>query len=320
MTSTNGVFLDLATVDRGDMDLSTLESACERWTFHDRTAPDDVAERIADADLVVTNKVVIDRDLIETSNKLRWICIAATGTNNVDLDAARQRGIAVANVTGYATPSVVQHVLAAILCHGTRLFEHNKAVRAGDWSRHDQFCLLNHSFGELDGQVLGIVGYGELGRGVARGAGRLGLKVLVAQRPNGPDQPGRIPLNELLPQVDILSLHCPLTDDTRNLIGARELAAMKPSALLINTARGGIVNEPALADALRRGVIGGAAVDVLTEEPPRADHPLLAPDIPDLIVTPHIAWASVQSRQRMLNEVAENIRAFDRGEPRNRVA
>jgi len=271
---------------------------------------------------------VIGAAEMDAAARLRLICIAATGTNNVDLNAARERGIAVTHVAGYATPSVVQHVLAIMLGWATRLLEQQQAVQVGDWSRSPHFCLLGEGFRqpvrELAGRRLGIVGYGELGRGVARAAEVFGMEVLVAQRPGtvgAEPNAGRLrmPLTELLQQVDVLSLHCPLTDDTRNLIGADELALLGPEALLINTARGGIVDESALAAALRAGTLGAAAVDTLTAEPPPPHHPLLAADIPNLIVTPHAAWATLEARQRLIDEVAANIAAFVAGERRNRV-
>jgi len=315
-----GVLLDLATIDRGDIDLSPLRSVCEHWEIHERTAPNETRRRICDAELVVSNKVVLDRGLLESAKGLKLICVAATGTNNVDLHTARELGVAVTNVTGYATPAVVQHVFALTLAHATRLFEYRQAVLDGAWAGSDQFCLLDFPNWELAGRTLGIVGYGELGRGVARVARAFGMDVLVAQRPGGPDAPDRVPLAEMLPQIDVLTLHCPLTESTRNLIGVQELALMKPDALLINTARGGIVDEQALANALRCGDIGGAAVDVLTVEPPRDGNPLLDPAIPNLVVTPHTAWASRESRQRLVGEVVENIQAFAQGRERNRVA
>jgi glycerate dehydrogenase len=320
MKLTRGVVLDLATIDSGDIDLSPLRAVCPCWEIHERTSPDETAARIAAAELVVSNKVVLDRALLESTPGLKLVCVAATGTNNVDLEAARALGIAVTNVTGYATPAVVQHVFALMLTHATRLFEYRSAVLDGAWSRSDQFCLLDYPIRELAGRTLGIVGFGELGRGVAKVAEAFGMRVLAAERPGGPAQPGRVPLAELLPQVDVLSLHCPLAEGTRDLIGAAELALMKPDALLINTARGGIVDEQALVEALCNGEIGGAAVDVLTVEPPRGGNPLLDPSIPNLIVTPHTAWASRECRQRLVGEVAENIRALAQGRERNRIA
>jgi glycerate dehydrogenase len=300
------------------MDLSGLESACLRWDLHPRTDPRQLEERLHGAELVVANKVVLDRRTL-ASARPRLICVAATGTNNVDLGAAADLGVAVTNVTRYATASVVQHVFALILAHKTRLLDYRRAVQQGAWCRSDHFCLLDYPIRELCGETLGVIGFGELGRGVAEAAKAFGLRVLVAAHPGTEPGPGRIHLEEMLPRVDILSLHCPLTQQTRNLIGPAELALMKKDALLVNTARGGIVDERALADALRRDIIGGAAVDVLSAEPPAEHNPLLAADIPNLLLTPHIAWASRESRQRLLDEIAENIRAFSAGERRNRV-
>ncbi|MBK1708048.1 2-hydroxyacid dehydrogenase [Marichromatium gracile] len=320
MSLKNGVLLDLATIDRDDLDLSALAEVCGGWRRHAYTEPAEVAARIADAEVVVTNKVALDRQALSGARSLRLVCVAATGTNNVDLEAARELGIAVANVAGYATPSVVQHVFSLILALTTRLPEYQRAIDAGAWQRHDSFCVMDYPIRELAGRTLGIVGLGDLGGGVARVAEAFGMKVLVAQRPGGALRVGRLMLEALLPRVDVLSLHCPLTESTRGLIGARELGLMRRDALLINTARGGIVDEQALADALRAGAIGGAGVDVLSAEPPRAGNPLLDPSIPNLIVTPHIAWASREARQRMVDEIAANISAFLAGTSRNRVA
>ncbi len=313
------VFLDRDTVDCGDLDLSALEQALPQWRFHAATGSDETEERIRDATIVVSNKVVLDRERLCQARRLQLICIAATGTNNVDLEAARELGITVANVTGYATPSVVQHVFSLMLALTTRLVDYNRAVADGAWQRSRQFCLLDFPVQELAGKRLGIVGYGELGRAVADVAKAFGMQVLIAQRPGGVLQKGRIPLEELLPQADLLSLHCPLAENTKNLIGQKELGLMKSRALLINTARGGIVDERALAAALRSGEIAGAGVDVLAREPPAEGGPLLEPGIPNLIVTPHTAWASRESRQRLVEELAANIRAFFRGEARNLV-
>lgn len=316
-----GVFLDLESVDAGDLELAQLERALADWTFHAETPAQQVADRIDGFEVVVSNKVVLSAEAITNAQALRCICVAATGTNNVDLAAARHRGITVSNVVGYATPAVVQHVFSLLLALSTRLLDYDRWVQDGNWQRHGQFCSLDFPIRELRGKVMGIVGYGELGRSVAAVAQAFGMEVRVAQRPGAQSpSPGRVPLHTLLAQVDVLSLHCPLTPDTRNLIGAAELALMKPDAVLINTARGGIVDEAALAEALRRGRLGGAGVDVLAQEPPRDGSALLAtPPIPNLIVTPHTAWASREARQRMIDEVARNVRAFVEGRPRNVV-
>lgn len=315
-----GVFLDLDTVDSGDLDLAPITGTPGiEWTTFGTTNADQLRTRIDSAQIVISNKVVLDRAELESHPELRLIVVAATGTNNVDLTAAKELGITVCNVRNYGTPSVVQHVYALILALTTRLPQYMGAVAQGRWQTHAHFCLFDYPIRELSGKTLGIVGYGTLGRGVGAAAGAFGLRVLIAQRPGGPAQEGRIPLPELLPQVDILSLHCPLTEQTRNLIGGNELAAMRDDAILINTARGGIVDETALARALRDGTIGGAGIDVLSEEPPAGGNPLLASDIPNLIVTPHIAWASKESRQRVLDIVGDNIRAYLDGKPQNIV-
>jgi glycerate dehydrogenase len=311
-----GVILDEETLGDG-LDLSPLLDALPHWDRHPISDQSQIVERIADADVVVLNKVELDRAIIDAAPKLKLIALAATGSNNVDLIAARERGIAVCNVTAYGTPAVSQHVFALLLALATRLFDYRQAVRDGRWSESAHFCLFDYPIVELAGKTLGIVGYGELGRGVAKLADAFGMRVLIAQRPGGEAQADRIPLAELLPQVDALSLHCPLNDATRGLIGADELALMKPSAFLINTARGGIVDEQALADALRTGKLAGAGFDVLSSEPPKLDNPLLAADVPNLIVTPHTAWAARESRQRVVEQVALNIRCFLDGAPRN---
>ncbi|MCG8425850.1 MAG: 2-hydroxyacid dehydrogenase [Chromatiales bacterium] len=315
------VFLDLASVDCDDLDLAGLQATPYQWTFHASTSPEQTLAHIGDADVVVSNKVVLSKAILEQSPSVKLICIAATGTNNVDIPTAKRLGITVCNVTGYATPAVVQHVFALILALTTRLPDYQRIVADGAWQQSSQFCLLDFPITEITGKRLGIVGYGELGQAVARVAQAFGMEVLVAQRPGSNEKANddRIPMAKLLPQVDILTLHCPLSENSRNLIDAEALAQMKPNALLINTARGGIVDETALREALQQGKLGGAGTDVLIQEPPANGNPLLRDDIPNLIVTPHIAWASRESRQRLINEVTENIQAHLRGDKRNAV-
>jgi glycerate dehydrogenase len=266
------------------------------------------------------NKLRLTREVIASTPSLRLVLLSATGTNNVDLEAAREHGVGVCNLRDYCTASVVQHVLGVMLLLTHRLREYDALVRSGAWQRGQQFCLLDYPIRELAGRKLGIVGHGALGRGVARAASlALGMDVLVAQRPGGPRESGRHDLETLLPQVDVLSLHCPLTPQTQGLIGPRQLACMKPDALVINTARGGLVDAQALADALRAGRLGGAAIDVLPQEPPTLGNPLLEPGIPNLIVTPHIAWAARDARQRCLDEMALHVEDYLRGGHRGRV-
>lgn len=314
-----GVFLDKDSVDHQDLDWSALDAALDSYQCFGHTAPGAIGERIDQAEVVITNKVVLDGEQLGRAERLKLICIAATGTNNVDLEAAGQRGIAVSNVTAYATQSVTEHVFAMLLSLIRQLPAYTRAVANGAWSRSTHFCLLDFPITQLAGKCLGIVGYGELGQSVANMARAFGMEVLISQRPGGEAQAGRVALEQLLPRVDVLSLHCPLTQATRDLIDAAALERMKPDSIVINTARGGIVDEAALARALREGEIGGACIDVLSQEPPPVDHPLLAEDIPNLLLTPHIAWASVQARQRCLDEVAANIEAFRRQQVRNRV-
>lgn len=319
MTISRGVFLDFDSVHPQDLDTTSIQGTLTDWKMHPATSARQVATRIAEADVVVSNKVVLDRDVLRQAPNLRLICVAATGTNNVDLEAARELGVPVTNVRAYGTPSVVQHVFALILALTTRLHEHRSAARDGSWERSPYFCILDYPIRELAGKTLGVIGYGELGRGVTGVAKAFGMEVAVAQRPGGAKQPGRVDLDVLLRVADVVSLHLPLADNTRHLIDASALALMKRDALLINTARGGIVDEQALLAALTNGALGGAGVDVLETEPPVGGNALLSADLPNLIVTPHVAWAARESRQRVLDQVAENILAFMRGEATNRV-
>jgi len=314
------VFLDYATVSfDGDLDPRALHAALPGLEIRDHTAPHEVAARVAGREVVLVNKLRITREIIEASPSLRLIALAATGTNNVDLVAASERGIAVCNLRDYCTASVVQHVFGVLLLLTQKLREYDALVRSGAWQRGEQFCLLDYPIRELVGRRLGIVGFGTLGRGVARAATAFGMEVLVANRPGGSPVPGRLDLDELLAAVDVLSLHCPLTPATQGMIGPSQLARMKRDAVLINTARGALVDAEALADALRGGRLGGAAIDVLSQEPPVDGSPLLAGDIPNLIVTPHIAWAAREARQRCIDEMAANVADFRRGGRRGRV-
>ncbi|MFA5677408.1 MAG: 2-hydroxyacid dehydrogenase [Pseudomonas sp.] len=306
MKKLSAVFLDHASLDQGDLDMQALQTNASRLTLYPGTSAEQLLSHIADHQVVITNKVVIDEAVMQACPQLKLILIAATGTNNVDLLAARQRGIAVYNCQAYGTPSVAQHVLMLMLVLVTRFESYRQAVRDGAWQRSDQFCLLDYPIGELSGRTLGILGYGELGREVARLASAFGMKILVGSIP-GREHPERLSLEQLLPQVDVLSLHCPLTEATRNLIGAEQLAAMKPGSLLINAGRGGLVDEQALVDSLRAGHLGGAGFDVLTTEPPVAGNPLLDAEVPNLVVTPHSAWGSREARQRIVAQLAENL-------------
>ena len=314
MTNTQrAVFLDYTSLDLGDLDLDPLRRAFGDLQLCADTTPANVIERLQGASVAISNKILLNAATLAACPDLKLILVAATGTNNVDLEAARVQGITVANCQGYGTPSVAQHTLGLLLALATRLIDYQKAVSDGQWQQAKQFCLLDFPIVELEGKTLGLFGHGELGSAVAKLAQAFGMRVLIGQIPGRPARADRLPLDELLPQVDALTFHCPLNEHTRNFIGARELALLKPGAFVVNTARGGMIDEQALADALRSGHLGGAATDVLSVEPPRDGNPLLATDIPRLIITPHSAWGSREARQRIVGQLAQNAEAFFNG-------
>ncbi|MCK6251167.1 2-hydroxyacid dehydrogenase [Pseudomonas fragi] len=314
MTNTQrAVFLDYTSLDLGDLDLDPLRRVFGDLQLCVDTTPANVIERLQGASVAISNKAVLNAQTLAACPDLKLILVAATGTNNVDLEAARAQGIIVANCQGYGTPSVAQHTLGLLLALATRLVDYNKTVADGQWQQAKQFCLLDFPIVELEGKTLGLFGHGELGSAVAKLAEAFGMRVLIGQIPGRPARAGRLTLDELLPQVDALTFHCPLTEHTRNFIGARELALLKRGAFVVNTARGGMIDEQALADALRSGHLGGAATDVLSVEPPRDGNPLLAADIPRLIITPHSAWGSREARQRIVGQLAQNAEAFFKG-------
>ncbi|MBP3860051.1 MULTISPECIES: 2-hydroxyacid dehydrogenase [Pseudomonas] len=314
MTNTQrAVFLDYTSLDLGDLDLDPLRRSFGDLQLCADTTPANVIERLQGVSVAISNKALLNAQTLAACPELKLILVAATGTNNVDLEAARALGITVANCQGYGTPSVAQHTLGLLLALATRLVDYNKAVADGQWQQAKQFCLLDFPIVELEGKTLGLFGHGELGSAVAKLAEAFGMRVLIGQIPGRPARAGRLTLDELLPQVDALTFHCPLTEHTRNFIGARELALLKPGAFVVNTARGGMIDEQALADALRSGHLGGAATDVLSVEPPRDGNPLLGADIPRLIITPHSAWGSREARQRIVGQLAQNAEAFFNG-------
>lgn len=318
-SSRHAVFLDHDSLDLGDLDLTPLHQSFDSLALFAATTPEQVAERLQGAVAVISNKVVLDAACLEANPQLKLILVAATGTNNVDLAAARAQGITVCNCQGYGTPSVAQHTLGLLLALATRLCDYNKAVAEGRWAEASQFCLLDYPIVELEGKTLGLLGHGELGGAVARLAEAFGMRVLSGQIPGRPSRADRLPLDKLLPQVDALTLHCPLNEHTRHMIGERELALLKPGALVVNTARGGLIDEQALAGALRSGHLGGAATDVLSVEPPVDGNPLLEPGIERLIITPHSAWGAVEARQRIVGQLAENAQAYFAGQARRVV-
>ena len=307
------VYLDYQSLDKNDLDFSGLHAVFDELILYPSTSQEQLIERIQHVDVIISNKVQLSAATLKHCTQLKLILISATGTNNVDLAQATQQGVTVCNCQGYGTAAVAQHTLMLMLNLATSFRQYDRAVQQGNWNTSSQFCLLDFPIIELSGKTLGLVGYGELGKAVAKLAHAFGMKVMIASLPNRPEMAERVPLSELLPQVDFLSLHCPLTPDTQDLIDTKALSQMKKSAFLINCARGGIVNEQALADALRAGEIAGAATDVLTVEPPKAGNVLLDSSIPNLIITPHSAWGSVDARQRIVQQMIENTEAFKVG-------
>lgn len=303
------VFLDFASLRPADLDTAALFALPVELVVHEHTGPADTIARLQRAQIAITNKTVIDADVLAACPQLQAIAVTATGTNNIDAGAARARGITVANVEGYGTQAVAQHTFALVLALTNRIADYSRDARNGRWSASPSFCLMDYPVRDLAGSTLGIIGYGALGRAVAQIATAFGMQVLVAEGQGGA-QPGRTPLPDLLARADIVSLHTLLSAHTANLIDAERLAQMKRGALLVNTARGGLVDEAALLAALANGQLGGAALDVLAVEPPPVDHPLLVADLPTLLVTPHCAWVSRGARQRLLDATVANIRRF----------
>lgn len=312
------VILDHATLTTGD--IAPIKTLASSLTCFEHTSANDVLARCQQADVVITNKVVLTKEILTQLPNLKLICIAATGTNNVDLEAAKIGGIAVCNVAGYSTASVVQHSFSLLFNLLGNTHRYIQDCQQGLWQQSQHFCLLDHPIDEVAGKTIAIIGYGELGKAMSMVANAFGMKVLVSERKNQTPRNGRVTFTDALTQADIISLHCPLTDETKNLIDEAEFALMKPTAVLLNTARGGIVNEQALVNALTQHQIAGAAVDVLSQEPAQQDNPLISYTKANLLLTPHIAWASQQSVSRLLAQIALNINAFSQGENRNRVA
>lgn len=313
------VVLDGATLAGNDLSWESLETlgAC---TIYERTPRELTVQRAAGAEILLTNKVVLDAPILEQLPDLRYIGVLATGYNVVDIAAAKARNIVVCNVPGYSTPSVVQMTFSLLLELANQVGVHAELTRTGHWSSAPDFCFWARPQLELSGLTIGIIGYGAIGRGVAQVARALGMKVLVYARSPEKDfdsDVAYVELDELLRQSDVVSLHCPLTEITRQMINKARLALMKRSALLINTGRGLLVDEEALAAALNDGMIAGAALDTLATEPPPVDHPLL--HARNCMITPHIAWATRAARSRLLAITVENIRAFCSGTPQNRV-
>ena len=307
--------LDGHTTNPGDLSWEPLRALGD-CAVHDRTAAAEIVARAADADVVLTNKTPLTRETIAALPRLKCIGVLATGYNVVDVAAARARGIPVCNVPEYGTPNVAQATFALLLELTNRVGRHAELVRAGRWSSCPDFCFWEGELVELSGLTLGVVGYGRIGRAVATIGRAFGMRILAWRRSPG-DDPECVRLDRLLRESDVVSLHCPLTAETERLVNAATLATMKPTAFLVNTARGALVDELALAAALDAGRLSGAALDVLAVEPPAASNPLLAAR--NCLITPHIAWATREARRRLIEITADNVRAFATGTPRNVV-
>lgn len=313
------VFLDRATIP-AHIELSHLPFD-HQWIEYDYTSPDQRLERLQGAQIVITNKVVLDRCLISQLPNLKMIAVAATGYNNVDIECCREQGIAVANVQGYATQSVPEHVIALMFALKRNLKGYHNDIAAGEWQRNKQFCFFTHPISDIAGSTLGVIGSGALGQATATLAKALGMQVLFSER-KGAEQcrEGYVPFEQVLATSDVVTLHCPLNEHTQNCIGADELTLMKSNAILINTGRGGLVDEQALVTALKQGDIAGAGCDVFTQEPADHSNPLLANhELPNLLLTPHVAWGSDSSIQSLANILLDNIVSFAEGRQQNRV-
>jgi len=304
------VLLDKSTIGN-DVSLEAIKKQCKLTCF-ETTIYKDISERIKDAEIIITNKVVISKEEMDVAKNLKLICVAATGYNNVDIAEAKKRNIVVTNVKGYSTESVAQLVFGYILSIMNSHNEVSEDIKNGLWQQHPVFTILKHPFFELKGKNLGIIGYGTIGKRVAEIAIIFGMNILIAESLISKKQSSnRITFTELLKKSDIISIHTPLTDKTKNIISEKELKLMKSSAILINAARGGVVNEQALYEALVNNEIRYAATDVLTQEPPKDDNILFK--APNIIITPHIAWTSFEARQKLVSGISKNINLFLRG-------
>jgi glycerate dehydrogenase len=291
------------------------------WVDYGETKHSQIVERLRDATIAICNKLPLREPELSRLPLLKLIAVSATGVDNIDLRYCKKRGIVVCNTRNYAKHSLPEHVLLLMLALRRNLVAYMQDVRSGKWQQAKQFCLLDHPIHDLHGSRIGIIGYGSLGKAVAALAGSIGMQVLVAERKNATrTREGRSEFSEVVSQSDVITLHCPLTEETRNLIDTPELQMMRRESILINTARGGLVREAALVEALKAGIIAGAAFDVLSEEPPRQGNILLNHDLPNLIITPHVAWASKEAMQTLADQLIDNLEAFIRGEPKNLVA
>jgi len=315
------VILDAYTSNPGDLSWEGLENFGD-LKVHERTAPEQVLERCSGCEVVFTNKVILNSETIEQLPELKYIGVLATGTNVVDLHFAKEKGICVTNIPGYSTDSVVQHILALILHFSSKVSIHNDAVHQGDWVNSIDFSFTLGTLNELSGKTLGIIGLGTIGRKLARVADAMGMKIVAAHQSSMdrlelPYEVDWLPVDEVFARADFLSLNCPLTSETDQVVNADRLQKMKPSSVVINTGRGPLINEQALADALNNGTIAGAGLDVLSTEPPAVDNPLLTAK--NCVITPHIAWASREARKRLIDIATDNLSAYLAGAPINMV-
>ena len=298
-----------------------MPSFVHDWVDFDQTRPDDVVSRLQGASIVITNKVKLPGEMLAQLPDIKMIAVAATGTDNVDLAHCRAHGIVVSNIRGYAVQTVPEHAFMMMLALRRNLLGWREDVREGLWQQADQFCLFTRPVNDLFGSTLGLVGHGSLGRGMQKIAEAFGMKVLIAEHKSAAaPREGYRPFDSVLREADVISLHTPLTPETRHMIAAREFGLMKPNAILINTARGNLVDETALVEALKSGRIGGAGFDVLAVEPPREGNPLLELDLPNFILTPHVAWSSREAMQALADQLVDNIEAFVAGRPSNVVS
>ena len=315
------VILDAFTSNPGDLSWDAFKEMGE-LTVYERTTPEEVLERCTGSEIIFTNKVILNSETIEQLPELKYIGVLATGTNVVDLNFAKERGICVTNIPGYSTDSVVQHVLALMLHFSSKVSVHNDAVQQGDWVNSIDFSFTLGTLNELSGKTLGIIGLGTIGRKLARVADAMGMKIVAAHQSSMdrlelPYEVEWLPVDEVFALADFLSLNCPLTPETEKVVNAEHLKKMKSSAIVINTGRGPLVDEQALADALNNGTIAGAGLDVLSTEPPAGDNPLLSAK--NCVITPHIAWASREARTRLIAIAADNLSSFLSGNPKNFV-
>ena len=315
------VILDAFTSNPGDLSWDAIEELGE-LTVYERTTSEEVLERCTGSEVIFTNKVILNSETIEQLPELKYIGVLATGTNVVDLNFAKERGICVTNIPGYSTDSVVQHVLALMLHFSSKVSIHNDAVQQGDWVNSIDFSFTLGTLNELSGKTLGIIGLGTIGRKLARVADAMGMKIVAAHQSSMnrlelPYEVEWLPVDEVFALADFLSLNCPLTPETEKVVNAEHLKKMKSSAIVINTGRGPLVDEQALADALDNGTIAGAGLDVLSTEPPAVDNPLLSAK--NCVITPHIAWASMEARERLIAVAADNLSSFLSGIPQNVV-